>query len=381
MDRKSGCSSVPSINGGQTLAQTFLVVTVHSKSEFPEVLMDFLMERGAPHTLTSDCANEEASAEVKRICRKFQFTQTMFFSSPASFVVKRHCQKFWWSICCFCQQSKRHCPFFNLSTHAKEKLLKKHALLDSCNKASQETCIVGFLQQHTSVVVEVVTCWWRCYLIIECLILIKTAIDAIVIHNQLGGHESLELTDWQNLEMIKKVLMSFVDATKWWEDDSCVTASWAHKQSKRVKQLIKLKNMMTRHILNANCFSKNRFHCDKLQQFNPEILPCVLLSVLIVCWITQKVTNISLDGNHSIQICLVAEFPHKHHRGVSFWEHQWSQHSQESLCITSGPSSKKDISLSDMVLPGLQQREQPCQVLRKPHVANSTATSCCPKNH
>ena len=44
---------------------------VHSESEFPEVLMDFLIERGAPHTLTSDYANEEASAEVKRICGKF----------------------------------------------------------------------------------------------------------------------------------------------------------------------------------------------------------------------------------------------------------------------------------------------------------------------
>jgi len=55
-------SSVPFINGGQTGAQTFFgcdshVINVfgfHSKSEFPEVLMDFLIERGAPHTLMSD---------------------------------------------------------------------------------------------------------------------------------------------------------------------------------------------------------------------------------------------------------------------------------------------------------------------------------------
>jgi len=84
---------------------------------------------------------------------------------------------FWWSICCFCQESKRHCQFFNLSTHAKEKLLKKHSLLDSCNKASQETFIVGFLQQHTRVVVDVVTCWSCCYLMIECLILITARLQ------------------------------------------------------------------------------------------------------------------------------------------------------------------------------------------------------------
>ena len=51
------------------------VFGVHSKSEFPEVLMDFLMERGAPHAAMSDSANEEASVEVKRICRKFQMKQ------------------------------------------------------------------------------------------------------------------------------------------------------------------------------------------------------------------------------------------------------------------------------------------------------------------
>ena len=81
-------SSVPSINGGQTGAQIFYgcdshminVFGVHSKSEFPDVLMDFLIERGAPHTLMSDSANEEASAEVKRICRKFQMKQR--YSEP-----------------------------------------------------------------------------------------------------------------------------------------------------------------------------------------------------------------------------------------------------------------------------------------------------------
>jgi len=81
-------SSVPSINGGQTGAQIFFgcdshminVFGVHSKSEFPEVLMDFLIEKGAPHTLMSDSANEEASAEVKRICRKFQMKQR--YSEP-----------------------------------------------------------------------------------------------------------------------------------------------------------------------------------------------------------------------------------------------------------------------------------------------------------
>ena len=81
-------SSVPSINGGQTGAQIFFgcdshminIFGIHSKSEFPEVLMDFLIERGAPHTLMSDSANEEASAEVKRICRKFQMKQR--YSEP-----------------------------------------------------------------------------------------------------------------------------------------------------------------------------------------------------------------------------------------------------------------------------------------------------------
>jgi len=76
-------SSVPSINGGQTGAQTFFgcdshminAFVVHSKSQFPKVLMDFLIERGAPHTLMSDSANEEASAEVKRVFRKFQMKQ------------------------------------------------------------------------------------------------------------------------------------------------------------------------------------------------------------------------------------------------------------------------------------------------------------------
>mgnify|MGYP003878042499 CR=1 FL=1 len=51
------------------------VFGVLSKSKFPEALMDFLIKRGAPHTLMSDSANEEASAEVKRICRKFQMKQ------------------------------------------------------------------------------------------------------------------------------------------------------------------------------------------------------------------------------------------------------------------------------------------------------------------
>jgi len=76
-------SSVLSVNGGQTGAQMFYgcdshminAFGVHSKSEFPDVLMDFLIERGAPHALMSDSANEEASAEVKRICRKFQMKQ------------------------------------------------------------------------------------------------------------------------------------------------------------------------------------------------------------------------------------------------------------------------------------------------------------------
>jgi len=45
------------------------------QSEFPEMLMEFLIERRAPHTLMSNSANEEASAKVKRICRTFQMKQ------------------------------------------------------------------------------------------------------------------------------------------------------------------------------------------------------------------------------------------------------------------------------------------------------------------
>ena len=79
-------SSIPSINGGQTGAQTFFgsdchmitVFGVQSKSEFPEVLIDFLIKRGAPHTLMSKSANKEASAEVKQICRKFQMKTRCF---------------------------------------------------------------------------------------------------------------------------------------------------------------------------------------------------------------------------------------------------------------------------------------------------------------
>ena len=80
--------SVPAVGGGQTAAQIFLgcsskmltVFGMDSKSEFPDVLMDFVIERGAPHTLMSDSANEEASKEVDRICRKFQMKQR--YSEP-----------------------------------------------------------------------------------------------------------------------------------------------------------------------------------------------------------------------------------------------------------------------------------------------------------
>jgi len=55
-------SSVPAIAGGKTSAQVFVgvkskyasVYGMHSVSEFPEVLKDFILDTGAPHTLISD---------------------------------------------------------------------------------------------------------------------------------------------------------------------------------------------------------------------------------------------------------------------------------------------------------------------------------------
>ena len=113
--------------------------------------------------------------------------------------------------------------FFNSSTQAKEKLLKKQALLDSCKGKPK------------GVVVDVVTRWWCCYLMIERLIVIKPAIDAMKIDNQLGGHEPLEPEDWQNLEVIKKVLKPFMDAMKMLEGDSYVTASWVPQAIKKIR--------------------------------------------------------------------------------------------------------------------------------------------------
>jgi len=68
-------SSVPAIEGGKTSAQVFVGVKskyasvhgMHSVSELPEVLKDFILDTGAPHTLISDNHNAETSEKVKKI--------------------------------------------------------------------------------------------------------------------------------------------------------------------------------------------------------------------------------------------------------------------------------------------------------------------------
>jgi len=42
----------------------------HSVSEFPEVLKDFILDTGAPHTLVSDNHNAETSEKVKKMQRE-----------------------------------------------------------------------------------------------------------------------------------------------------------------------------------------------------------------------------------------------------------------------------------------------------------------------
>ena len=71
-------SSVPAVAGGKTSAQTFVGVKstcvsicgMHSVSEFPEVLKDFVLNTGAPHALISDNHNEETGEKVKKMLRE-----------------------------------------------------------------------------------------------------------------------------------------------------------------------------------------------------------------------------------------------------------------------------------------------------------------------
>ena len=43
----------------------------HSVSEFPDVMKDFILNNGAPHTMISDNHNAETSQKVQKILREY----------------------------------------------------------------------------------------------------------------------------------------------------------------------------------------------------------------------------------------------------------------------------------------------------------------------
>jgi hypothetical protein len=111
------------------------------------------------------------------------------------------------------QKARDLVGFFNKSSQAVEKLKKKQELLDSCPG------------RPLTVVTDVCTRWWSTHAMIERLLHLKPAIDAMVADNQVGAY-GLEQRDWAILKDVMQVLAPFKFCQKQLEGDKYVTCSW-----------------------------------------------------------------------------------------------------------------------------------------------------------